>query len=199
MVEQFERLVSIDYLSFFCALFTMMVAFVTIKKGVEEFCKTFEFETPWMRKAREKREYMEKVDKQLELLMQREESIEAKHSTDVGQLEGVVGEVRESFAELQNQITALSNKIEQMELNKTIKKLRWDIINFASDLPRRENIPLEQYNIIFNDIKEYEKIIEDNGLTNGQVESSVHVIKKRYEHDLEAGVFDDKDDKDKEE
>ena len=193
MVEQFERLVSIDYLSFFCALFTIMVAFVAIKKGVEEFCKTFEFETPWMRKAREKREYMEKVDKQLELLMQREESSEAKHSTDVGQLEGVVGEVRESFAELQNQITALSNKIEQMELNKTIKKLRWDIINFASDLPRRENIPLEQYNIIFNDIKEYEKIIEDNGLTNGQVESSVHVIKKRYEHDLEAGVFDDKE------
>ena len=125
--------------------------------------------------------------------MQREESIEAKHSTDVGQLEGVVGEVRESFAELQNQITALSNKIEQMELNKTIKKLRWDIINFASDLTRRENIPLEQYNIIFNYIKEYEKIIEDNGLTNGQVESSVHVIKKRYEHDLEAGVFDDKE------
>ena len=193
MVEQFERLVSIDYISFFCALFTIMAAFVAIKEGVEKFCKAFEFETPWMRKAREKREYMEKVDKQLELLMQREESIEAKHSTDVGQLEGVVGEVRESFAELQNQITALSNKIEQMELNKTIKKLRWDIINFASDLPRRENIPLEQYNIIFNDIKEYEKIIEDNGLTNGQVESSVHVIKKRYEHDLEAGVFDDKD------
>lgn len=193
MVEQFERLVSIDYISFFCALFTIMVAFVAIKEGVEKFCKAFEFETPWMRKAREKREYMEKVDKQLELLMQQEESIEAKHSTDVGQLEGVVGEVRESFVELQNQITALSNKIEQMELNKTIKKLRWDIINFASDLPRRENIPLEQYNIIFNDIKEYEKIIEDNGLTNGQVESSVHVIKKRYEHDLEAGVFDDKE------
>lgn len=193
MVEQFERLVSIDYISFFCALFTIMAAFVAIKEGVEKFCKAFEFETPWMRKAREKREYMEKVDKQLELLMQREESIEAKHSTDVGQLEGVVGEVRESFAELQNQITALSNKIEQMELNKTIKKLRWDIINFASDLPRREIIPLEQYNIIFNYIKEYEKIIEDNGLTNGQVESSVHVIKKRYEHDLEAGVFDDKE------
>ena len=193
MVEQFERLVSIDYISFFCALFTIMAAFVAIKEGVEKCCKAFEFETPWMRKAREKREYMEKVDKQLELLMQREESIEAKHSTDVGQLEGVVGEVRESFAELQNQITALSNKIEQMELNKTIKKLRWDIINFASDLPRRENIPLEQYNIIFNDIKEYEKIIEDIGLTNGQVESSVHVIKKRYEHDLEAGVFDDKE------
>lgn len=193
MVEQFERLVSIDYISFFCALFTIMAAFVAIKKGVEEFCKTFGFETPWMKSNREKREYMEKVNKQLELLMQREESIEAKHSTDVGQLEGVVGEVRESFAELQNQITALSNKIEQMELNKTIKKLRWDIINFASDLPRRENIPLEQYNIIFNDIKEYEKIIEDNGLTNGQVESSVHVIKKRYEHDLEAGVFDDKE------
>lgn len=193
MVEQFEKLVSIDYFSFFCALFTIMAAFVAIKEGVEKFCKAFEFETPWMRKAREKREYMEKVDKQLELLMQREESIEAKHSTDVGQLEGVVGEVRESFTELQNQISALSNKIEQMELNKTIKKLRWDIINFASDLPRRENIPLEQYNIIFNDIKEYEKIIEDNGLTNGQVESSVHVIKKRYEHDLEAGVFDDKE------
>ena len=193
MVEQFERLVSIDYISFFCALFTIMAAFVAIKEGVEKFCKAFEFETPWMRKAREKREYMEKADKQLELLMQREEYIEVKHSTDVGQLEGVVGEVRESFAELQNQIAALSNKIEQMELNKTIKKLRWDIINFASDLPRREIIPLEQYNIIFNYIKEYEKIIDDNGLTNGQVESSVHVIKKRYEHDLEAGVFDDKE------
>lgn len=193
MVEQFERLVSIDYISFFCALFTIMAAFVAIKEGVEKFCKTFGFETPWMKSSREKREYMEKVNKQLELLMQREESMEAKHITDVGQLEGVVGEVRESFTELQNQITALSNKIEQMELNKTIKKLRWDIINFASDLPRREIIPLEQYNIIFNYIKEYEKIIEDNGLTNGQVESSVHVIKKRYEHDLEAGVFDDKE------
>ena len=193
MPDAFEEMLSIDYVSFLIALFTIMTGTLAIKGLVENFCKTFEFETPWMRKAREKREYMEKVDKQLELLMQREESIEAKHSTDVGQLEGVVGEVRESFAELQNQITALSNKIEQMELNKTIKKLRWDIINFASDLPRREIIPLEQYNIIFNYIKEYEKIIEDNGLTNGQVESSVYVIKKRYEHDLEAGVFDDKD------
>ena len=193
MPDAFEEMLSIDYVSFLIALFTIMTGTLAIKGLVENFCKTFECETPWMRKAREKREYMEKVDKQLELLMQREESIEAKHSTDVGQLEGVVGEVRESFAELQNQITALSDKIEQMELNKTIKKLRWDIINFASDLPRRENIPLEQYNIIFNDIKEYEKIIEDNGLTNGQVESSVHVIKKRYEHDLEAGVFDDKE------
>ena len=193
MPDAFEEMLSIDYVSFLIALFTIMTGTLAIKGLVENFCKTFEFETPWMRKAREKREYMEKVDKQLELLMQREESIEAKHSTDVGQLEGVVGEVRESFAELQNQITALSNKIEQMELNKTIKKLRWDIINFASDLPRREIIPLEQYNIIFNYIKEYEKIIEDNGLTNGQVESSVHVIKKRYEHDLEAGVFDDKE------
>ena len=193
MPDAFEEMLSIDYVSFLIALFTIMTGTLAIKGLVENFCKTFEFETPWMRKAREKREYMEKVDKQLELLMQREESIEAKHSTDVGQLEGVVGEVRESFAELQNQITALSNKIEQMELNKTIKKLRWDIINFASDLPRRENIPLEQYNIIFNYIKEYEKIIEDNGLTNGQVESSVHVIKKRYEHDLETGVFDDKE------
>lgn len=193
MPDAFEEMLSIDYVSFLIALFTIMTGTLAIKGLVENFCKTFEFETPWMRKAREKREYMEKVDKQLELLMQREESIEAKHSTDVGQIEGVVGEVRESFAELQNQITALSNKIEQMELNKTIKKLRWDIINFASDLPRREIIPLEQYNIIFNYIKEYEKIIEDNGLTNGQVESSVHVIKKRYEHDLEAGVFDDKE------
>ena len=193
MVEQFERLVSIDYLSFFCALLTIMVGFVTIKKGVEEFCKNFGFETPWMKASREKREYMEKVNEQITLLMQREESMETKHSTDVGQLEEVVAKVNESFAELQKQITALSNKIEQKELDKQIKKLRWDIINFASDLPRRENIPLEQYNIIFNDIKEYEKIIEDNGLTNGQVESSVHVIKKRYEHDLEAGRFDDKE------
>ena len=193
MPDAFEEMLSIDYVSFLIALFTIMTCTLAIKGLVENFCKTFEFETPWMRKAREKREYIEKVNKQLELLMQREESIEVKHLTDMGQLEGVVGEVRESFAELQNQITALSDKIEQMELNKTIKKLRWDIINFASDLPRRENIPLEQYNIIFNDIKEYEKIIEDNGLTNGQVESSVHVIKKRYEHDLEAGVFDDKE------
>ena len=193
MPDAFEEMLSIDYVSFLIALFTIMTGTLAIKGLVENFCKTFEFETPWMRKAREKREYIEKVNKQLELLMQREESIEVKHLTDMGQLEGVVGEVRESFAELQNQITALSDKIEQMELNKTIKKLRWDIINFASDLPRREIIPLEQYNIIFNYIKEYEKIIEDNGLTNGQVESSVHVIKKRYEHDLEAGVFDDKE------
>ena len=193
MPDAFEEMLSIDYVSFLIALCTIMTGTLAIKGLVENFCKTFEFETPWMRTKREKREYIEKVNKQLELLMQREESIEVKHLTDMGQLEGVVGEVRESFAELQNQITALSNKIEQMELNKTIKKLRWDIINFASDLTRRENIPLEQYNIIFNYIKEYEKIIEDNELTNGQVESSVHVIKKRYEHDLEAGVFDDKD------
>lgn len=191
MIEHFERLVSIDYISFFCALLTIMSSLVGIKWGIEKFCKTYGFETPWMKASREKREYMERVDKQLELLMQREEAME----NNVGKLEGIVGEVRESFVELQNQITALSNKIEQMELNKQIKKLRWNIINFASDLPRRDVIPLEQYNIIFNDIKEYKKIIEDNGLTNGQVDSSVHVITKRYEHDLETGLLDnDKED-----
>ena len=61
-----------------------------------------------------------------------------------------------------------------------------EISNSISD---KKEISIEQYNIIFDRIKEYAYLIDKHNLKNGQVDSSVDVIRERYSQDLRNGLL----------
>lgn len=75
-------------------------------------------------------------------------------------------------------------------LSLLIDSKRNDIINFASHVID-ENYPVtrEQFNRIFKLYKEYEAIIEKNGLTNGEINIALRIIQESYERHMKNHTF----------
>lgn len=185
MYDAFEDLIVIDWPSLILSVVTILTSLYVIKSGIEKFCHSFEIETPWMRQKREKEELQQNIQK----ICAKEEHLESKHNADIEQLKELNSIMCESISDLKKDFATFKTGIENNEIKKNIKKLRWDIINFASGISERKTISLEQYNVIFKDIKEYETLVEKYHLKNGQVESSVEIIQERYEQDLRSGLL----------
>ena len=47
----------------------------------------------------------------------------------------------------------------------------------------------EQFTRIFRIYKEYEEIIQESGLTNGEVDIAIRIIREAYENNLRNGSF----------
>ena len=75
-------------------------------------------------------------------------------------------------------------------LSLLIDSKRNKIIDFASDVIN-ENYPVtrEQFKRIFKLYKEYEDIIKQNGLTNGEVDIAYRIITEAYEKHMRTHTF----------
>ena len=71
-----------------------------------------------------------------------------------------------------------------------IENKRNTIINFASYvIDENSSVTREQFKRIFARYEEYEEIIENNGLTNGEVDIAMRIIRESYEKHMKAHTF----------
>lgn len=87
----------------------------------------------------------------------------------------------------------LSEKLDKNSadtLSILIDNKRNSIINFASYVIDEKNpVTREQYKRIFKIHEEYENDIEKNGLTNGEVDIAIRIIKESYENHMRSHTF----------
>lgn len=89
-------------------------------------------------------------------------------------------QIQHELIDMINSVNDALNKIKSDALEDKIERMRWRILDFASQLRNRQIIGLEQFNFIFKTYDKYEKILEENGLINGQVEESIKFIREKY-------------------
>ena len=88
-------------------------------------------------------------------------------------------------------------KLEQMldknnrdTLSLLVDSKRNSIINFASFVINGKTpVTREQFNRIFKLYEEYEEIIKSNGMTNGEVDIAIRIIKEAYECHMKNHTF----------
>ena len=82
------------------------------------------------------------------------------------------------------------DKNNAVTLSILIENKRNSIIDFASKVID-ESYPVtkEQYNRIFKIYEEYEDIIKENELTNGEVDIAIRIIRESYEKHLKNHTF----------
>ena len=87
-------------------------------------------------------------------------------------------------------LSALLDKVSHTVLDIQIDNKRNQIINFAS-LVSDESVPVtrEQFNRILKMHTDYERIIEENGMTNGEVDIAYSIIVKAYKKHMENHTF----------
>ena len=90
------------------------------------------------------------------------------------------------------ELTKISNCVEEIKKNivsKEIDDIRWELLDFCSALTSGRKYNREAFAHIFKTYEKYEKILEDNGMTNGFVEESMNAVKEIYHDKLKNGEF----------
>lgn len=101
---------------------------------------------------------------------------------------------RDKSFDIQKQLTdsqtLLQNSVEnlrKMLVNKEINDMRWEILDFSNAVMNGRVYNKEIYDHIFDTYTEYERVLEENGLENGKVDSSMQFVRNKYLELMEKG------------
>lgn len=105
------------------------------------------------------------------------------HEKDCQKWRGQSVDIRDELIESISSIKDALNDIKINNLNEKIDRMRWKILDFASQI-RNERISYpEQFNNVLRTYDEYERTLRENDMTNGQVDESIKFIREKY-HEL---------------
>lgn len=78
-------------------------------------------------------------------------------------------------------------KLTDMFIEKSIDDMRYEILDFASALSSGRIYSKEQFTHVIKIYEKYEKVLEENNMSNGQVTASMEVINDLYKKKLITG------------
>lgn len=168
-MEAIKDLTTIDYTSLFIAVFTVLVGLKVSISLFEWFVDKLGLETKWMRKKREEHDLLIQTAKGLNLL-------QSKHEEDIKRSDMHDEEIRKDIKNLTD-----------MFVEKEIFDMRWEINNFANKIADGKRCNKDSYQHCLKTYQKYEKILDKNGLENGEVEISMELINDSYKDKLKNG------------
>ena len=101
-------------------------------------------------------------------------------------IDGMV-ELDKSRDDVIGDINGSLNKLTQMFIDKQINDYRWEIINFATAISEKKPCTRDGFKHCFATYEKYERILEENGLENGEVEISMEIINEAYKEKMLEG------------
>ena len=100
-------------------------------------------------------------------------------------------EIRNNLQENQENLSKQMTELKQLFINKEIDDMRWEMLDFASAIMNKRRCSKEQYDHVIDTYVKYEKILEENGMENGRVTSSMEFIQDRYKELMAVGFKHD--------
>ena len=79
------------------------------------------------------------------------------------------------------------NELKTLLINKEIDDIRTTILDFSNAVMNGRDYNKEQYEHIIDLYDKYEKILEQNGMTNGRVTASMEFVLKNYQDLMDNG------------
>lgn len=165
-MDAIKELTQINYGTLIIAICTILLAFKFMWTLFDWFIKLLGLETRSMRLKREEHEL-------LIVTVQNLKELQKKQEEDVKQS-------IQHDKKIKDDIKNLSNMFVDLE----IQDIRWNILNFCSDLSNGKNFSNEYYDYVFKLYDKYEKMLRENGLTNGLIEQSISYIQEKYHDSL---------------
>lgn len=168
-MDEFIKLTEYNWAFWIAGLFALFEFFKWIWTGGEWLISRFGMETKGMRKKREEHELLLKTAENLA-------ELQKKHNSD-----------NDECLRHDDEIRADLKKLTDMFINKEINDYRWEIINFATKVSEEKPCNKDSYKHCFKTYNNYEQLLEENGLENGEVEISMEIIREGYKKKMSEG------------
>ena len=97
-----------------------------------------------------------------------------------------VRETQKKMLESQDKIIAAVDKLDKREIKNEIERKRYLIIDFANAIHCRK-YDREAYSHVLKTYNEYEQILKDNDMENGEADMAIAFIRKKYAEYMETG------------
>lgn len=166
VMNEIIELTNVDFSSIFISVFIILVGVKAIVSLFEWVINKLGLETKWMREKREEHELLLNTSNSLITLQQ-------KHDEDMKKSDSHDEEMRNDI-----------KRLTQLFVDKQINDYRWEIINLADKIANGKSASKECLRHAIATYEKYEKIIDEHGLVNGEVEISIEVIKECYQNRL---------------
>lgn len=168
-MNDIAELQKIDFLSWLITGFLILSAINASVAMIGKFSETIGKPVKWVRKKQEDQYLLMKTSQSLdELWKQRRIDVEESIKHDESLRSGL-------------------KKLTDMFIDKSIDDMRYEILDFASSLSSGRAYSKEQYDHVLNIYEKYEKVLEENHLSNGKVNTSMEVIRELYKEKLKNG------------
>lgn len=168
-MSEIIELTKIDFAYVFVAVFVILIGIKVIVSLFEWIVDKLGLETKWMRNKREEHELLVKTSQSLiELQEHHKKDMERSDRRD-------------------DEIASDIKKLTQMFVDKQIDDMRWEINNFANTVTEGKRCNKDSYQHCIKTYQKYEKILQENGLENGEVEISMELINDSYKQKLKEG------------
>lgn len=168
------ELTKINFSYVFVSVFSILIGIKAVLSLFEWVIDKLGLETKWMRKRREDHDLLIQTSQELILLKKH-------HDEDT---------LRSDKRDIE--ISADIKKLTDLFVQKEINDYRWEIINLADKISgAKSSVSKECLRHAISTYEKYEKIIEENGLVNGEVEISIEIIKDAYQQKLKEGFLCD--------
>lgn len=165
----------------------VVVLFTLGKAGINKLIEIWGIETKssLYKKAQEERiETLGQAVKDLaEELDNREDNLYQKQK---GYHEQSI-QIRNELKDNQKGLRSDLQEIKSLIINNSIESMRWEILDFSNAIMSGREYNKEQYDHVLNTHERYEKILQENGMTNGQTSASFEFIKRHYDELMETG------------
>lgn len=168
-MNEITELAKIDFTYVFVAVILILVCIKFAVSLFEWVVNKLGLETKWMRQKREEHELLIQTSQNLTALQE-------KHKEDV-----------ERSDRRDEEISSDIKKLTQMFVDKEIDDMRWSINSFATNVSEGKPCNKDSFKHCIHVYEKYERILEENGLENGEVEISMELINEAYKEKLKEG------------
>lgn len=168
-MDSITALTGIDYASVLISAFAILLGMKAIISLFEWFVERLGLETKQMRKQREGHELLLQTSQNLAALQE-------KQMHDMYQSD-----------RRDEEISSDIKKLTRMFVDKEIDDMRWEINHFAAKVSEGKTCNKDSFKHCIHIYEKYEKILEENGLENGEVEISMELINDVYKQKLKEG------------
>lgn len=168
-MEAIIELTKIDFSTVFISVLIILVGIKAIISLFEWIVSKLGLEIKWIRKQRKEHDLLIRTSQNLSALQER-------HINDMERSD-------RRDEEILNDI----KKLTDMFIEKEIDDMRWEINNFATIVSEGKPCNKDSFTHCIHIYEKYEKILEKNGLKNGEVEISMELINEAYKQQLKEG------------
>lgn len=168
-MDVIKELLNINFSYVLISVFVILIGIKAIVSIFEWVIDKLGLETKWMRQKREEHELLIQTSQNLA-------SLQEKHEKDI-----------ESSDRRDEEISSDIKKLTKMFVDKEIDDMRWEINNFANKVSEGKPCNKDSFKHCIHMYEKYERILEDNGLENGEVEISMELINEAYKEKLKEG------------
>lgn len=159
----------IDVISFCLTGITLMATVIAIVKTIEQFSKIFKKPVWWIKQNNSDHQAIVALRDDLDKHIKTEEKrIEQLSCTDSA--------IKKDIAALTENV----DKLTEMFVNKDISDIRFKILDVATNITLGQQYTIEQLTYVLKIHDDYTRILHERGLTNGQIDMSIEIIREEY-------------------